>query len=161
LGNGVDKNPPVIFSLASFYPRLVTSSLIRADKRGSQAPDVFKHRMNPMAYTEKFQAMADAARAQVEEVKPEDVDALIAAGAVALDIRDKEEHDAYHIPGSINISRGKLEMNVEGEISDLDTTILCYCNAYNRGALSAATLKNMGYRNAKFIAGGLGAYRKL
>ncbi|MBS8271798.1 rhodanese-like domain-containing protein, partial [Halomonas litopenaei] len=55
-----------------------------------------------MAYTEKFQAMADAARAQVEEVKPEDVDALIAAGAVALDIRDKEEHDAYHIPGSIN-----------------------------------------------------------
>lgn len=114
-----------------------------------------------MAYTEKFQAMADAARAQVEEVKPEDVDALIAAGAVALDIRDKEEHEAYHIPGSINISRGKLEMNVEGEISDLDTTILCYCNAYNRGALSAATLKDMGYRNAKFIAGGLGAYRKL
>lgn len=82
-------------------------------------------------------------------------------GAVALDIRDKEEHDADHIPGAINISRGKLEMNVEGVISDLDTITLCYCNAYNRGALSAATLRGMGYKNAKFIAGGLAAYRKL
>ena len=114
-----------------------------------------------MAYTEKFQTMADAAREKVDEVKPEDVDALIAEGAIALDIRDKEEHDAGHIPGAINVSRGKLEMNIEGEISDLDATILCYCNAYNRGALSAATLRDMGYKNAKFIAGGLNAYRKL
>jgi rhodanese-related sulfurtransferase len=114
-----------------------------------------------MAYTEKFQSMADEARSKVDAVQPEEVDALIASGAVALDIRDKEEHDASHIPGSLNISRGKLEMNIEGEISDLDTTILCYCNAFNRGALSAATLRDMGYRNAKFIAGGLGAYRKL
>lgn len=114
-----------------------------------------------MAYTEKFQSLADAARSKVDAVQPEEVDALIAAGAVALDIRDKEEHEAHHIPGSLNVSRGKLEMNIEGEISDLDTTILCYCNAYNRGALSAATLKDMGYRNAKYIAGGLGAYRKL
>lgn len=119
-------------------------------------------RMEPkMAYTEKFQTMADNARAAVEEVQPDEVDALIAAGAIALDIRDKEEHDAQHIPGSINVSRGKLEMNIEGVISDLDTTILCYCNAYNRGALSAATLRSMGYKNAKFIAGGLNAYRKL
>ncbi len=114
-----------------------------------------------MAYTEKFQSLADAARAQVEEVKPEDVDALLANGAIALDIRDKEEHDADHIAGSLNISRGKLEMNVEGEIPDLDANILCYCNAYNRGALSAATLRSMGYQNARFIAGGLLEYRKL
>lgn len=114
-----------------------------------------------MAYTEKFQNLADAARSKVDEVLPEQVDALLADGAIALDIRDKEEHDADHIAGSINISRGKLEMNVEGEIPDLNTTILCYCNAFNRGALSAATLKEMGYVNAKFIAGGLLEYRKL
>lgn len=114
-----------------------------------------------MAYTEKFQSLADAAQSRVEGVPPEQVDALLASGAVALDIRDKDEHDAGHIEGSINISRGKLEMNVEGVIQDLDATILCYCNAFNRGALSAATLRDMGYRNAKFIAGGLNAYRKL
>ncbi len=66
-----------------------------------------------MAYTEKFQSLADEAQAKVESVAPDAVDALMAAGAVALDIRDKEEHDAGHIPGSLHISRGKLEMNVE------------------------------------------------
>jgi rhodanese-related sulfurtransferase len=114
-----------------------------------------------MAYTEKFQQFADAARTRVVEVAPDEVDALVAAGAIALDIRDKEEHDLDHIAGSLHLSRGKLEMNVESMIPDLDTTILCYCNAYNRGALSADTLRTMGYRNAKFIAGGLKAYRAL
>ena len=114
-----------------------------------------------MSYTEKFQNLADAARSRVDEVLPEQVDALLAEGAIALDIRDKEEHDADHIKGSLNIIRGKLEMMVEGEILDLDATVLCYCNAFNRGALSADTLKSMGYKNAKFIAGGLLTYRKL
>lgn len=114
-----------------------------------------------MAYTEKFQKLADAARARVEQVMPQDVNALLAKGAVALDIRDKEEHDAGHIPGSLHVSRGKLEMNIEEVIPDLNTTVLCYCNAFNRGALSADTLRTMGYVNAKFIAGGLKAYRAL
>ncbi len=114
-----------------------------------------------MAYTEKFQKLADAARARVEEVAPDAVDALVAQGAIALDIRDKEEHDADHIAGSVHVSRGKLEMNIEEAIPDLQATILCYCNAFNRGALSADTLRAMGYVNAKFIAGGLKAYRKL
>lgn len=114
-----------------------------------------------MDYTSKFQTMADAARARVEEVAAEDVAALMAGGAVALDIRDPDEHANGHIPGSVNLSRGKLEMNVEGIIADLDTTILCYCNANNRGALSAASLRDMGYTNAKFIAGGLNAWKKL
>ena len=114
-----------------------------------------------MDYTSKFQTMADAARARVEEVAPEAVDGLIAQGAVALDIRDPDEHANGHIPGSVNVSRGKLEMNIEGVIADLDTRILCYCNAYNRGALSAASLRDMGYRNAKFIGGGLKAWRKI
>lgn len=113
-----------------------------------------------MAYTEKFQQMADAARGRVDAVSAQQVDDLFQQGAILLDIRDKEEHDAGHITGSLNISRGKLEMNVEGEIPDLDATVICYCNAYNRGALSAATLKDMGYKNARYIAGGLNAYRE-
>ena len=114
-----------------------------------------------MAYSEKFQKLADIAIANGAHVAPADVDALMAGGAVVLDIRDKEEHDMDHISGSVHLSRGKLEMNIEGLIPDLETHILCYCNANNRGALSADTLRSMGYRNAKVIAGGLKAYRTL
>jgi len=114
-----------------------------------------------MKYTSKFQDLADAARARIEEVLPEQVDAFMADGAIALDIRDAEEHADDHIQGSLNISRGKLEMLVESKIPDLNATVLCYCNALNRGALSADSLRSMGYVNAKVIAGGLLAYRKL
>lgn len=114
-----------------------------------------------MAYTEKFQHLADLARAQVSSVDADEVDALVRNGAVALDIRDPDEHAADHIPGSISISRGKLEMVVESKIPDLDTPVLCYCNAVNRGALSAATLAAMGYSNSRYIDGGLNAYNSL
>lgn len=114
-----------------------------------------------MQYTSKFQAMADAARAQVAEVPPEAVDQMAANGAVILDIRDSEEHAKDHIPGSINLSRGKLEMLIESKVPDLETPIVCYCNAYNRGSLSAAALQSMGYRNVSVIAGGLNAYKAL
>ena len=114
-----------------------------------------------MAYSEKFQAMASAAQARVAAVDPAEIEALRASGAVVLDIRDPDEHAAGHIPGSVNLSRGKLEMNVESLLPDMDSTILCYCNANNRGALSAAALQDMGYRNARYVAGGLNAWRKL
>lgn len=114
-----------------------------------------------MSYTQKFQALADAARSRVEGVAPEQVDALQQSGTVLLDIRDREEHDAGHIAGSTNLSRGKLEMNIENLVPDLDTPILCYCNANNRGALSTDSLRALGYRNARYILGGLKAYNAL
>lgn len=114
-----------------------------------------------MDYTSKFQTLANAAMARVEGVPADQVNALMAQGAVAVDIRDPDEHAAGHIPGSVHLSRGKLEMNVESVLPDLNTVILTYCNANNRGALSAAALRDMGYVNARYIAGGLKAWRAL
>jgi rhodanese-related sulfurtransferase len=114
-----------------------------------------------MNYTDKFQSMADEALARVAKVAPEDVDQLHEAGAILLDIRDPDEHAAGHIKGSMHISRGKLEMLVEKEIPDSSAVILCYCNADNRGGLSAASLRDMGYSNAKVISGGYKAYNSL
>lgn len=114
-----------------------------------------------MKYTPKFQALADHARSQVGEVLPTDVDSLMQSGVVALDIRDKEEHDAGHITGSMHLSRGKLEMLIESKVQDFNTPIMCYCNANNRGALSAYTLQKLGYTSVNFIVGGLNAYREL
>ena len=106
-------------------------------------------------------SLADAAMSQVQGVLPAQVDGLLVTGAIALDSRDKDEHDADHSAASLHVSRGKLEMNIESAIPALDTVILCYCNAHNRGALSAAALRGMGYTNTRYIAGGLKAYRAL
>lgn len=114
-----------------------------------------------MAYSQKFTALADRAKARVPGTAPDQIARLQAAGAVVLDIRDPDEHAAGHIPGSLHLSRGKLEMNAEALLPDPDAQILCYSNAQNRGALSAAALRDMGYRNASWIDGGLNAWRKL
>ena len=113
-----------------------------------------------MNYTEKFQRLADAARAQIDGIPANEVDSRAEKGAVVLDIRDKEEFDRAHIPRAVHLSRGKLEMHIETLVPNLETEILCYCNANNRGALSAATLRAMGYANAKLVIGGLSAYRE-
>ena len=83
-----------------------------------------------MAYTEKFQSLADAAMSRVTGVPSQQVDPLLAAGAVALDIRDKEEHEADHIAGSVHVSRGKLEMNIEAVVTDLDV-VISSCSSTN------------------------------
>ncbi len=114
-----------------------------------------------MAYTTKFETMATAARARILEVTPDQVDTLVASGAVVVDIRDKEEFDLDRIPGAVNVSRGTLEMRIESVVPDLDAVVLCYCNANHRGALSTDTLRGMGYQNARLVAGGLKAYRAL
>ena len=112
-----------------------------------------------MAYSEKFQRLGEAARARVDGVDVADIDALVAAGAVVLDIRDAEEFAQGTMPGAVNLSRGKLEMNIEGLVPDLQATILCFCNANHRGSLSASTLKDLGYNNAKVVVGGLNAWK--
>ena len=112
-----------------------------------------------MAYSEKFQRLGDAARSRIEGVAVDDVATLASGGAVLLDIRDREEFDAGTMAGALHLSRGKLEMNIEGLVPDLDATILCYCNANHRGSLSADALRSMGYRNARVIVGGLNAWK--
>lgn len=112
-----------------------------------------------MAYSQKFQALGEAARARVEGVNVAELPALIAQGAVLLDIRDKEEFDAGSMPGARHLSRGKLEMNIEELVPDVSQTVLCFCNANHRGSLSAATLRAMGYDNARVIIGGLNAWK--
>lgn len=85
-----------------------------------------------MAYTQKIQNKADAAQAKAGSITLE---------YVALDILDKEEHAAGHIAGSFDIIRGK--------------------NADNYGILSTEPLVDIGYKNARFVAGGFATNRKL
>ena len=113
-----------------------------------------------MADTERFQSLADAARAHVDAVPTNDVAALMSAGAVALEIRQPDETAGGHIPVALNVSRGTLEMNTEAVLPDLDTTVLSYCNANKRGALFEATVKDMGYTQAHYIADRSNTWRK-
>jgi rhodanese-related sulfurtransferase len=111
-----------------------------------------------MKHSPEFLALAAAAKARIKELQPETVKALVKAGAVVIDVRDKEEFEGNHFEGAVNISRGTLEMRISEVVPDKEAHVICYCAGGNRGALATDTLVKLGYKNAVSIAGGLRGY---
>ncbi|TFH08461.1 MAG: sulfurtransferase [Nitrosomonadales bacterium] len=71
--------------------------------------------------------------------------------AVIIDVREAESADNSKLEGSINISRGLIEMKVPKLCPDPDTLILLHCAGGGRASLSALTLQKMGYTNVHAI----------
>ena len=111
-----------------------------------------------MKHSPEFLALAAGAKARIKELQPESVKALVKAGAVVIDVRDKDEFEEKHFEGAVNISLGTLEMRISEVVPDKDAHVICYCAGGNRGALATDTLVKMGYKNAVSIAGGLRGY---
>lgn len=90
------------------------------------------------------------AKAEIKKVTAADVKAAIdkQEKAVILDVRDPEEYKAGHLPGAINVTRGKLEFTVWDRVTDKDAKIYVYCLTAARSALATKTLNDMGYKNA-------------
>lgn len=111
--------------------------------------------------------MIQEARAEVRELPPKEVAAALERGEIDLlvDVREHEEWSRGHIPGSVNIPRGWLEIRADpaspGADQALsrnrDARIAVYClqAPSARSLLAAQTLKGMGYTNVSGIEGGL------
>ncbi|MFR0541550.1 rhodanese-like domain-containing protein [Lactobacillus delbrueckii] len=72
--------------------------------------------------------------------------------AKLIDVREKDEYAAGHIPASINLPLSKIE-SAQGEITDLDTPLFVYCRSGNRSGQAVAWLKQAGYSKVKNIGG--------
>lgn len=104
----------------------------------------------------------DAALEHVTEVEPDWVAKEgLGSDYTILDVREPEEFAAGHLPGAINIPRGFLEVKADLEhykrdprLSDRSLKLLCYCGGGHRSALSADTLRQMGFANPLSMRGG-------
>lgn len=72
--------------------------------------------------------MTEAARQAVPNIPQEQLQAQLSAGAavVVLDVREKEEWDAGHIPQATHLSRGRLEGRVEELVPDKNAPIVTH-----------------------------------
>jgi len=73
---------------------------------------------------------------------------------VLLDIRSKDEFNAAHLPGALNIERGRIEWIVPNIIKKTDRTIYVYCQDGRRSGFATERLIQMGYTNAIHISDG-------
>lgn len=73
---------------------------------------------------------------------------------VLLDVREKDEVAQGYINNAITIPRGFLEIKIENAIPERNKPIVVYCAGGIRSAMSAKTLKEMGYSNVLSMTGG-------
>ncbi|HVL32095.1 MAG TPA: rhodanese-like domain-containing protein [Actinomycetota bacterium] len=106
------------------------------------------------------------AKQQIENLTPDQVAKELEAGALLVDVRESEERKQLSIPGSVFAPRGMLEFYADPSLPyhkeefTPDRRIILHCASGGRSALSAATLKQMGYENVAHLDGGIKAWQE-
>ena len=104
------------------------------------------------------------AKAQIENLNPDQVEAELAHGALLVDVRDAGERAQGAIPGSLHATRGMLEFYADPASPmhkpelDPGRRVILHCASGGRSALAAMTLKQLGYANVAHLDGGLKAW---
>lgn len=115
-----------------------------------------------MTYT--AQDLVAQARAVIEEIDPDRLRAMQAAGVPVIDVREPAEFADGHLPGAVNLPRGVLEFQVDGHpavasgadphLSHRRAPVILYCRTGGRSALAAEALKRLGFDRPLSLAGG-------
>ncbi len=75
--------------------------------------------------------------------------------ALIIDLRDRDEYDAGHIPGAVNIPYEELDSYTDR--LQRRQQLIFYCDRGNISLLAARDLMKYGY-NIKSLYGGISAY---
>jgi rhodanese-related sulfurtransferase len=110
----------------------------------------------------EFHQLCSEAKKEIQEIGPEDLKKMQGAHEdfVLVDIREPAEVAQGTIAGAVPITRGVLERDIDQVTTDKNKKIVLYCAGGSRSALSAASLKKMGFRNVISLAGGYGGWKK-
>jgi adenylyltransferase/sulfurtransferase len=78
---------------------------------------------------------------------------------VLIDIRETDEWAQGRIEGSLHLTRGHLELQVESFVPDRNRPIAVTCAGGVRSLLAARSLKELGYKNVVSVAGGFNGWK--
>lgn len=79
---------------------------------------------------------------------------------IVLDVREREQFDAGHMPGAMLLPRGQLELRVNEAFPDPTVRIVAVCEFGKISTLAAATLRSLGYMHAAALDGGMKSWRE-
>jgi rhodanese-related sulfurtransferase len=111
--------------------------------------------------------MLDAARARLDRPDPRRAWEMVAAGAQLVDTRPAwQRAEEGEIPGALLIERNHLEWRLDPtsdaripEAVDADVTWIVVCSEGYSSSLAAASLQDLGLRNATDLDGGFRAWK--
>lgn len=92
-----------------------------------------------------------------QTIQTTDMDGYLSAvknpnGALLLDVREEGEFKAGHVPGTVNIPRGLLELRIWKQLGypadiDMGRRIYVQCASGGRATLATKQLKDIGFTN--------------
>jgi rhodanese-related sulfurtransferase len=111
--------------------------------------------------------MLDEARARLRRLSPAETADALAGGALVVDIRPAEQRGREgEMPGARVIERNVLEWRLDPasseripDVTDHEQVVVVVCSEGYTSSLAAATLQDMGFRNATDLAGGFLAWK--
>jgi rhodanese-related sulfurtransferase len=113
--------------------------------------------------------LADARRRLPARVQPEELEAVMAAGALVVDTRGQAQRDRDgELPGAVVVERNVLEWRLDpasphrlAEAGDYERTIVVVCDEGYASSLAAASLQDLGLVNATDLEGGYQALKNV
>ncbi|MGN6574791.1 MAG: rhodanese-like domain-containing protein [Nocardioides sp.] len=122
-----------------------------------------------MAAHARIDSYLARARSRLDRVRPEDLAAEMAAGALVVDTRPAEQRIRDgELPGALVVDRNVLEWRLDPtspyrlpEAADPDRRVIVVCREGYSSSLAAATLRDLGLRRATDLIGGFTAWRAL
>ncbi len=114
-----------------------------------------------------IEEMLAAARARLDRPDPRRAAELVAAGAILVDTRPGwQRADEGEIPGVLVIERNHVEWRLDPtsdarieQAVDHDVTWIVFCSEGYSSSLAAASLQDLGLRNATDLDGGFSAWK--
>ena len=114
-----------------------------------------------MSDPNRFQRLVAEAKKHIAEISPGEAQQQTERGdAVLIDVREDDDWREDHAKGAKHLNRGVIELEIEEQVPDLKTPIICYCGGGSRSALVAESLQKMGYENVRSLAGGFRAWKE-
>jgi len=109
-----------------------------------------------MDHAPGFLKLVNEARPYVKELTIDQARERLAQNpkAVLMDVREDSEWNKQHAEQAVHLGKGVLERDLEAMFPDTNTEILMYCGGGYRSILTAATARQMGYRNVFSVMGG-------
>ena len=97
---------------------------------------------------------AGSSGAGYQSISPKEAKARMAEGAVVVDVREKAEYDAGHVPGAQLLPLGTVDgKTAAAVIPDKGTEVLVYCRTGVRSKKGAEKLADLGYTNVSEFGG--------
>ena len=99
--------------------------------------------------------MSDPASIEVSVVETQRLLAAEAGSVRLVDVRDPDEYERCRLPGAELIPLATLPTEAAAKLPDKGATILLYCHHGMRSLRAAELLRELGYENARSVAGGI------